>query len=121
MKIEEYRSRNNFKTPERYFDNLDNRILEATVKTSVAPARKRTIGLWAKTLGYAATIAILLLLGANVTGSLITGGTAEENRSMAMEENSNEPIDNEFIDNMLSSYPIDDYTFYCFITDTNFD
>ena len=30
-------------------------------------------------------------------------------------------VDSEFIDNVLANYPIDEYTFYCYLTDTDMD
>ena len=61
-------------------------------------------------MSYAAIIAIVTI----VTTSIIFRHTSKNNPSIVFEEFN----DSEFIDNMLTDYPIDEYTFYCYLTGT---
>ena len=111
MAIYDYKKRNCFNTPEDYFDKLNAQIKEATCKNIVALPKKislkqRIVGI----MSYAAMIAIV----AGVATSIIFRHTSNSNPTIAYEElNDNEPIDN-----VLTNYPIEDYTFYCYFTDT---
>jgi hypothetical protein len=109
MEIDDYKKRNCFRTPEGYFDNINSRIKEATCKYVVALPKKR--GLKQRIVGimsYAAMIAIVAV----VATSIIFRHTSNSNPAIAFEELN----DSEFIDNMLTNYPIDEYTFYCYFT-----
>lgn len=113
MKIEDFKDRQMFTTPEGYFGQLNNKILSATSNTGSTTAKRRPISIWARVSGYAAAIAILLVIAVKTT----TGDTITEATAANQERYDEEILDNEFIDNMLSSYPIDDYTFYCYLTE----
>ena len=41
--------------------------------------------------------------------------------NVAAADNKDQILDNELIDNILNNYPIDDYTFYSYMTDTDID
>ena len=111
MAIDDYKKRNCFNTPEDYFDKLNAQIKEATCKNVVALPKKR--GLKQRIAGimsYAAMIAIVAV----VATSIIFRHTSNSNPTIAYEELN----DNELIDNVLTNYPIDEYTFYCYFTGT---
>lgn len=111
MEIDDYKKRNCFNTPEDYFDKLNAQIKEATCRSVAAlPGKRgfnqRIVGI----MSYAAMIAIVAV----VATSIIFRHTSNSNPAIAFEELN----DSEFIDNMLTNYPIDEYTFYCYLTGT---
>lgn len=111
MEIDDYKKRNCFRTPEGYFDKLNAQIKEATCKNVVALPKKRGFKQRiVEIMSYAAIIAIVTI----VTTSIIFRHTSKNNPSIVFEEFN----DSEFIDNMLTDYPIDEYTFYCYLTGT---
>ena len=117
---------NKFTVPEGYFEHLQKEILDATSNkaTPTAPVHKkvRRIGLL-RYIGYAATIAVVTLLALDIMGSKDSDNTTTAPATAQQTDiNTGDAIaDEEYIDNMLSSYPIDEYTFYCFVTDTNIE
>ena len=119
MRLEENKNRNPFGTPDGYFEKLNKDIIEATSKTPSAPYVKkhRTISWWAKTLGYAAMLAIAIFVADAITRNDI----AESNETTVRAAQEDQSLTNEIIDNILTNYPIDDYTFYCYLTNTDID
>lgn len=114
MRLEEYKNRENpFSTPEGYFEELDRNIMESTCRPRVA--RRITLGLCARVLGDVAMLAIVAL----VAYQALTWEGAGSN--VAAADNKDQTLDNELIDNILNNYPIDDYTFYSYMTDTDID
>lgn len=111
MKLEDFKERRPFGTPEGYFARLNREIIASTSKAPAAvPVQKRApIALWAKVLGNAAMLALV---------ALVAYHALEETGSMPVAENYEQEIDNEMIDNILNSCRIDDYTFYSYLTDT---
>ena len=110
MEIDDYKKRNCFRTPEGYFDNMNSRIKEATCRSVAAlPGKRgfkqRIVGI----MSYAAMIAIVAVVATNI---IFRHTSNESNTGMAFEDLN----DSEFIDNMLTNYPIDEYTFYCYLT-----
>lgn len=105
-----------FTVPEGYFEQLNNDILKATVGNNVAtPRHKRhVIGRFYRLTACAAATAILLVFAGNLLAPRNTAGsnTAETESTLA---------ENEYIDNIYDSYSIDEYTFYCYLTDTDFE
>ncbi len=103
-----------FTVPDGYFEQLNRSILDATVNshTSTTHSRTRVIGRFTRILGYAAAIAVLFVIVGNLIVPL--GKNAEESAFA-------EAIENEYIDNILNSYTIDDYTFYCYLTESNYE
>ena len=101
-----------FTVPEGYFEQLNRDILSATVERSAtAPRRKNHIlGKLSRVAGYAAAVALLFIVTSNffVPGDRVNDSIASTAES-------------EYIDNILNSYTIDDYTFYCYLTDTDFE
>lgn len=60
---------------------------------------------------YAAAVVLMFIIGGTAYLSTIS-----QNNDIAANEYSNE-----YIDDMLESYPIDDYTFYCYLTNNETD
>ena len=98
-----------FTVPEGYFEQLNRNIIDATVNSNVAvPHRKSIFG---RVAGYAAAVAVLFVLAINI---LVPDNKANSEKiAMSAEE--------EYIDNILNSYTIDDYTFYCYLTNSDFE
>lgn len=103
-----------FSVPEGYFEQLNKNILSSTVESSSTFQRQRThiLGKFGRAVGYAAAIAIIFIMAIEIL----------------MPENNNytnianiETNEIEFIDNILNSYTIDDYTFYCYLTDIDLE
>ena len=115
MKEKDYRKKEPFTVPDGYFEQLNNKILDATThRHKTTPRRKNiVIGRLSRITGYAAAVAILIGV---TTGYLSQHGNA--NGDTAASENL---YADEYIDNILNSYPIDEYTFYCYLTDTDFE
>ena len=114
MKLDDYKNRNPFKVPEGYFDNLASNIVQQLPKEPCEQKKRKTISLTRhlRHIGYAATIAVILFLGATA----IVKTTGESTNIAA---SNNEYYNNEYIDELLENYTFDDYTFYCYITDNN--
>lgn len=123
MRLEDYKNRQPFSTPDGYFEELNRKIIEATSKapvTSDTPAKKSIrLGMYAKWLSAAAMLAIVCLIAFNgigdkqAAGSTILAAGTEQTSADGTES----ITDEEFMDNLLDNYPIDDYTFYCYLTE----
>lgn len=123
MRLEDYKKRQPFSTPDGYFEELNRKIIEATSKapaTSDTPAKKNfRLGMYAKWLSAAAMLAIVCLIAFNgigdkqAAGSTILAAGTEQTSADGTES----ITDEEFMDNLLDNYPIDDYTFYCYLTE----
>lgn len=120
MKLEDHKNREPFSTPDGYFEELGRNIIEATSKAPASvPAKKRiTLGWWTRTIGYAAILAIAVFIADRIAKSDDTASGKAVATNNTQEE---QMLDNEMIDNILTNYPIDDYTFYCYLTDTDID
>ena len=104
-----------FTVPEGYFEQLNKEIIGATAGSRPASPRHKShiIGKFSRLTGYAAAVALLLFVAKNI---LTPDNDTDNNISLA--ENITE---SEYIDNILNSYTIDDYTFYCYLTDSDFE
>ena len=110
MKIEDFNNKNTFNLPEGYFDSLQERIASQTCKAEKAePLKRRKTFSW-RSVSYAASILLVAVIGkfAYERNNTIPDYTADT-----------ESYDREYMESMLASYPIDDYTFYCYLTDTD--
>ena len=108
-----------FTTPEGYFERLAKDISAATVENStVAPKRRIVIGKWYRVAGYAAALAIMFATGIGLSINKSAGKHAAQQIAATAEEQSAE---SDYIDNILNSYTIDDYTFYCYLTNSDFE
>ena len=98
-----------FTTPENYFSNLNREIMAATCnKTESKKKRPITLPRVAGFIGYAAMIAIVAVFAVR----FVVGNTRNTTDITAYEQFD----DSEYIDNMLTNYHIDEYTFYCYLT-----
>ena len=112
----ENRKKKLFTVPEGYFEQLNSRILDATANKPADkpnPKKSHVIGKFSRIVGYAAAIAIIVGITANFLAPL--HNTGNDNAA-----NDYIYADSEYIDNILNSYPIDEYTFYCYLTDADF-
>lgn len=108
MNIEDYKKKSCFTTPDGYFEELNRKIKEATCKSEATRPRKRSLTQRvASIMGYAAMIAIAATVAIGITRKSNSGN---------MQATFNGLDDSEYIDNMLANYPIDEYTFYCYLT-----
>ncbi len=116
MENKHNRKKEVFTVPEGYFEQLNKDILKATAGNNVAtPRQKRHVISWfSRIIGYAAAVAIILGITANLIApwNRAGGDTATSDNFYA---------DNEYIDNILNSYTIDEYTFYCYLTESDFE
>ncbi len=103
-----------FTVPEGYFEKLSSEILSATVERRPIKQQHKghVLGLFGRFIGYAAAVALLFIVAKHTF-------MAESNGNTAWTEGSN--AQDEYIDNVLNSYAIDDYTFYCYLTDSDFE
>lgn len=108
-----------FTVPKGYFKQLNRDIMAATVNTETAtPCRKHfVLGKFTSIAGYAA--AIILFLGIAIT-LFFPENKTDDKTVIAVATNEKTDSDSEYIDNIFNSYNIDEYTFYCYLTDTDF-
>ena len=108
MNIDDYKKRSCFTTPDDYFEKLNVGIKEATCKKEAVLSKKRSLTKRvANIMGYAAMIAIVITVATSI---ILNNHKSDATLSI------NGIDDSEFIDNMLTNYPIDEYTFYCYFT-----
>lgn len=119
MEERENKKKNSFTVPEGYFEQLNREILDATSEKRTGTSVKRyRLGRFSRFAGIAAAITIVFVLAGNLftnSGTTAAVATANSTASAVYDD-----IDNEMIDNLLSNYPIDEYTFYCYLTDTEY-
>lgn len=125
MNIESSDKRDKFTVPAGYFEEFEKKILLSTCdKKQHITTGTRKIN-WFKWTSYAATVAIVATITAVAMNYSIKKQKAEEIAENALPAKTNNAVesagDEEYIDNMLQSYPIDDYEFYCFATNTSFE
>ena len=116
MRLEEHRNRNPFGTPNGYFEELNRSIIDATCKAPAKPAQKKrfTLGYWTRVAGYAAAISIVAIIAGRTLIANAPDIMGGQNSNLAQEEQS---YDSDFYDSLLENYTIDDYTFYCYLTE----
>ena len=112
MNINDFKNRKCFTTPDGYFEELNRGIKETTCKNiTKVPQKASLTQRITSIMGYAAMIAIVTTVTASILfKSPQTSGV--ESQTATAES----VYDGDFIDNMLTSYPIDEYTFYCYLT-----
>lgn len=127
MELNNYNRKSPFITPKGYFENLEKNILKNSCGKQEANCQKRdkirTLG-WLRWTSYAATVAVIATIAIYMTGK---NGTENSQATIAgteqfaaiTESNGSDAyeLDEEYIDNLLSYYPIDDYTFYSYLTE----
>ena len=123
MRLEDYKNRQPFSTPDGYFEELSRKIIGATSKAPAEPntTAKKSIrlGMYSKWLSVAAMLAFVCLIALNGTDD---NQTAESTILAADTEyipadGTGNSAEEGFMDDLLDSYPIDDYTFYCYLTE----
>ncbi len=111
MKLEDIKNKKPLTVPDGYFENLDSNIMRMLPQKPVAtPQKRRTVNLtgYLRYTSYAAATLLIFFIGSTLFKS--------HNSNIA---NNEEYYTGEYIDEMLTSYPIDDYTFYCYVTENN--
>ena len=105
-----------FTVPDGYFEQLNRKIISATVESHTTTPRRNShiLGKFRRITGYAAAIAVISVLATNI----ITPGKDNGSNNVTTDSSYSQ---NEYIDNILNSYTIDDYTFYCYLTDTDIE
>lgn len=99
------KKKNNFRVPQGYFEQFHDTMMEQIGNT---PSKPRPIFSLGNQWKYAAAIALLFIGG----GALYIKDTIDNKQMYAQSEE----YSIEFIDEMLDNYPIDDYTFYTYLT-----
>ena len=121
--MEDYKNRQPFSTPDGYFEELNRKIIGATSKAQAEPntTAKKSIrlGMYSKWLSVAAMLAFVCLIALNGTDdNQTTESTILAADTEYIPDDGTENItEEEFMDNLLDNYPIDDYTFYCYLTE----
>ena len=108
-----------FTVPDGYFEQLNRNIMNATAgKGATTTQHKRfVLGKFARIAGYAACFVIFL----GIAAAVFTPEKKEDGTMTTIATNENGDSENEYIDNVFNSYAIDDYTFYCYLTDIDFE
>ena len=121
--MEDYNNRQPFSTPDGYFEELSSKIIGATSKapaTAATPVKKSIrLGMYAKWLSVAAMLVFVCLIAFNGTGNKQTAGSTilAAGTEQTPADGTENIAEEEFMDNLLDNYPIDDYTFYCYLTE----
>ena len=105
MRQKEMNNKNHFLTPEGYFEEFHNKIMEQ-LQTTTGPKTHPLINI--HKLRYAAAIVVTFIIG-----GMIYINDINNNDEVYVQ---NDEISNEYIDELLDNYPIDDYTFYSYLT-----
>ena len=116
MEKPDKRKKELFTVPEGYFEQLNGKIIDATAGKPANEHRSKShvIGKFSRIIGYAAAVAIIFGITANLIAAWhkVTGDSTSSDNAYA---------DNDYIDNILNSYTIDEYTFYCYLTESDFE
>ena len=127
MRLEDCKSKKPFTVPNGYFNELNRNIIEVTAKTSketVAPKSKLKIGNILLRMSIAAMIVVIFAI--TLQGTYITSNNQRPGNIIAQSHYNTEDteilidgttLDSDFIDKLFESYPIDDYTFYSYLTE----
>lgn len=115
MEENNHNIRNSFTTPEGYFERLNREIKASTCnKPDKKGSRFLVLPKAAGIIGYAAMFAVASFIIAHMLIGDIANGTDDLYGAATATYDFN---DSDFIDNMLASYPIDEYTFYSYLTE----
>ena len=114
MNLDKFKNRQPFKVPDGYFEefesNMPDILQRGSMKVIRSPKRKPLARIIRYTACAAAVILATIIVGARLTNSY----------EQTAQITSQEVYDNsDFIDEVLNNYPIDDYTFYCCLTDND--
>lgn len=123
MRLEDYKNRQPFSTPDGYFEELNRKIIGATSKAQAEPTTtaKKSIrlGMYSYWLSVAAMLAFVCLIALNGTDDYQTAESTilAADTEYIPDDGTENIAEEEFMDNLLDNYPIDDYTFYCYLTE----
>lgn len=123
MRLEDYKNRQPFSTPDGYFEELNRKIIGATSNAPAEPtttAKKRIrLGMYSYWLSVAAMLAFVCLIALNGTDDNQTAESTilAADTEYIPDDGTENITEEEFMDNLLDNYPIDDYTFYCYLTE----
>ncbi len=111
MRIEnnKYRKSNPFGTPEGYFEELHNKVMEQVLQQQ-QPKQKNS-GIWKKRIIEYAAVAIFIV----AAGISLFNYTTDKSHTYTATYESEEQLIEDFIDN----YPIDEYILYSYLTSTD--
>ena len=116
MEKPDKRKKELFTVPEGYFEQLNGKIIDATAGKPANEHRSKShvIGKLSRIIGYAAAVEIIFGITANLIAPWhrVTGDSTTSDNAYT---------DNDYIDNILNSYTIDEYTFYCYLTESDFE
>lgn len=119
MNIEDRKTKKEpFGIPDNYFEDFHRDIMLHIQKNAAGMVLRRKSKIKTLTMSltkwkYAAAVILLFVTG----GSLFLSSISKNVETNIV---SNE-YSNEYIDELLDSYPIDDYTFYCYLTNNETD
>lgn len=99
------KNKNNFKVPEGYFEQFHQSLMEQIEHT---PLKRRNIFSISHQWRYAAATAAIFIM----SGAIYLTRPSQKEQTYVMSEE----YSSDFIDELLDSYPIDDYTFYTYLT-----
>ena len=107
MRIEDFKTRQPFETPQGYFNEVESNIMKMLPTQPVQNTKVRTVHFNAigRFVAYAASLVILFAIGATLLNNTYNTATIAD-----------DAYTSEYIDEILNNYPIDDYTFYCCLT-----
>ncbi len=111
MNIEEYKNKNRFTVPQGYFDNLHERIMTTIPRDKKQPSKRKKSVMLGRISGWSYAAAITLIF--------FIGGAIFQANNNTQQATANNEYDNELIEEVLTNYPIDDYTFYCYLTNND--
>lgn len=102
---------NPFAVPDGYFEKFHDRLMASLPESPLQQQEKRRLRLLGnlRRWSYAAAVIVAFLVG----------GTVFHESNKATSDILAEEYDSEYIEELLDNYPIDDYTFYSYLTSTD--
>ncbi len=103
MNIEERKSRKTFDVPDGYFDKFHERMMQQLPQVRKSATTRSIFSSKFIRLGYAAVISLFIIGGASFIYNNSIKATSDD-------------FSKDIIEDIINNYPIDDYTFYCYLT-----
>ena len=107
MNFNDYKKHSSFTTPDGYFEKLNREIKEATCKHVATESKRRW--LTPKAVSIMSNVATIAIIAVVATGIFVNTSRNSDTMFAISDES-------DFIESMLTDYPIDEYTFYCYLT-----
>lgn len=103
-----------FTVPDGYFDRFHDRLMASLPESPLQKKEKRRLRLLGNLRRWSYAAAVI--------GAFLIGGTVFHESNTVASDVLAEEYDSEYIEELLDNYPIDDYTFYSYLTsaDTGF-